>query len=403
MTEKIQVSLLKTKGDLSIGCIRLNKPKALNALDLDMVQAMQSQLDAWRVDDSIGAVFIDGEGDRAFCAGGDIVSMYQAMANERDPDSNKLPEFMAQFFEQEYRLDYTIHAFPKPVIAWGNGVIMGGGLGVFAGASHKVVTETARVAMPEITIGLFPDVGASYFLNKMPKGVGKFLGLSASSINAVDCITVGLADYFLLNDDKTAFLKALTGISSLTKASIGSIIEQVHSDVNHDNKDANSNAQGLWATLNGNLSPISAELEALAPLQQVNDITVFLKQLTHNHPNNKMLMKACSSLQNGSPITARLVIEQLKRAEKLSLAECLQMELGMAYQCSITGEFQEGVRALLIDKDNQPKWLFKQDKEIPDDFIEAHFSHHPHQHSESDSALKNPLGSLVAEYGEAHA
>lgn len=393
MTDKIQVSLVKTAGDFMIGCIRLNKPKALNALDLEMVNAMQSQLDAWRNDNDIGAVFIDSEGEKSFCAGGDIVSMYRAMASEQAMNSHKPPDFMAQFFEKEYRLDYTIHTFPKPIICWGNGIIMGGGLGIFAGASHKIVTETVRVAMPEITIGLFPDVGASYFLNKMPKGVGKFLGLTASSINAADCVNVGLADYFLLNENKPALLSALSCLSELSNQNLNASITQVYNEYA---------ANTVWLTLSGNLIPIIAELEALAPLSNVSEIKAFMQKLIDKHPENKMLTKAFLNLQNGSPISARLVIEQLNRGALLSLAECFQMELSMAFQCSVTGEFQEGVRALLIDKDNQPSWLYKEDADIPDDIIQAHFSRFNSKHSKNknEPVLKNPLESLVDEYGK---
>jgi enoyl-CoA hydratase/carnithine racemase len=396
MTEKIQISLLKTAGNMNIGCIRLNKPKALNALDLDMVKAMQAQLDDWQDDDEIAAVFIDGEGEKAFCAGGDIVSMYQSMKNEQTTNPNKLPDFMAQFFALEYRLDYAIHAFPKPVICWGTGIIMGGGLGVFAGGSHKVITETARVAMPEITIGLFPDVGGSYFLNKMPKGVGKFLGLTASSINAADCIEIGLADYFLLNEDKTKFLSELAALTIVSPATISATINQIHN---------NHNAASVWVDLKGNLSSIIPALEGLAPLASVLEVTTFLQNLLESNPQSKMLIKAIDNLRKGSPLTAKLVIEQLARSETLSLSECLQMELSMAYQCSVGGEFQEGVRALLIDKDKQPKWHYTEESEIPDKLIEAHFNYFTHQQADNsaDKLITNPLQSLVNDFGEAYA
>lgn len=396
MTDKIQISLTETATGTRIGCIRLNKPKALNALDLDMVKAMQCQLDEWRGDKTIAAVFLDGEGEKAFCAGGDIVSMYQSMQNEQAVNPNKLPDFMAQFFALEYRLDYTMHAYPKPIICWGNGIIMGGGLGVFAGASHKIITETARVAMPEITIGLFPDVGGSYFLNKMPKGVGKFLGLTASSINASDCINIGLADYFLLNEDKARFLNELADLTLVSPATISATINNIHN---------NNNAASVWAGLEGNLSPIISSLQGLASLGTVREVTIFLQSLLEHHPQSKMLIKALHNLHSGSPLTAKLVIEQLARSETLNLSECLKMELSIAYQCSIGGEFQEGVRALLIDKDKQPQWQYKEEGDIPIDLIEAHFNYFTRQHSgtATDSKQTNPLQSLVEDYGEANA
>ncbi|MFT4653192.1 MAG: enoyl-CoA hydratase/carnithine racemase [Kangiellaceae bacterium] len=401
MTDKIIISVLKTQCDLSLGCITLHKPKALNALDLDMVQAIQVQLNNWRNDASIGAVFIDSEGDRAFCAGGDIVSMYQSMAQQQKDKPNSLPDFMAQFFEQEYRLDYAIHAYPKPIVCWGNGIIMGGGLGIFAGASHKIVTETARVAMPEITIGLFPDVGASYFLNKMPQGVGKFLALSAASINAVDCISIGLADAFMPHHKKQALLLALAQLNQLNENSISTTISVLHKD---------SSTEQEWASLSGKLTPLLPLLSSLASLEDMSEIDVFFTALNDRFPDVKIVQKALQSFRHGSPITAKLILEQLKRAQSLSLAQCFQMELSMAYQCSIVGEFQEGVRALLIDKDNQPKWKYSLASEVPSELINAHFERfrsvnvgaHAGNNSDSEKSI-NPLQSLAQEYGEHHA
>ena len=395
MTEKIQISLLNTAAGKKIGCIRLNKPKALNALDLDMVKAIQVQLDEWQGDNKIAAVFLDGEGDKAFCAGGDIVSMYESMNIAQSLNPGKLPDFMSQFFALEYRLDYAIHAYPKPIICWGTGIIMGGGLGIFAGGSHKIITETARVAMPEITIGLFPDVGASYFLNKMPKGVGKFLGLTASSINASDAINIGLADYFLLNEDKSTFLNELADLRIVSPATISATIKQIHD---------NNNAASVWAALEGNIAFIISSLEGLAPLSNVHEVTIFLQNLLKLNPQSKILIKALDNFLSGSPLTAKLVIDQLARSQTLSLSECLQMELSMAYQCSIGGEFQEGVRALLIDKDKQPKWQYKEESDIPEKLIEAHFNYFTRQNNDNSTnkLLKNPLQSLVNDYGEAY-
>ena len=393
MTDKIQIGFLKTSGGFMIACITLNKPKALNALDVDMLNAMQFHLDAWRNDESVAAIFIDSEGDKAFCAGGDIVSMYQAMINE-DMSPEEIPDFMTQFLELEYRLDYSIHAFPKPIICWGKGIIMGGGLGVFAGASHKIVTETSRVAMPEITIGLFPDVGASYFLNKLPEGVGKFLGLTASSINGIDCINIGLADYFLLNDSKAHLLFALSKVSSCSSNNISATIKQVFEECK---------ANEVWSTLTGKLTPVMSELNAFSACESTYEVSDLLRQLKEKYPQNKLLSKALLNFQNGSPISARLVIEQLDRGAKLCLAECFQMELSMAYQCSVTGEFKEGVRALMIDKDNNPRWLYRKGIDIPDELIMKHFTRFDPQgfNKPNEKRLENPLYSLVTDYGEA--
>lgn len=385
MTDKILTKIHNTQGELAIGCISLHKPKALNALDLDMVQAIQKQLNKWRNDQNIGAIFIDSEGDKAFCAGGDIVSMYQAMLEQKQQDPNALPPFLAQFFEQEYRLDFSIHSFPKPVICWGNGVIMGGGLGIFAGASHRIVTESARVAMPEITIGLFPDVGASYFLHKMPAGVGKFLGLTGVNINAIDCVRIGIANAHIAHAKKAAFLDALQSLKNMSEQSINALILDFHK--------AELRCEP-FVSLDGNLASI---MEALAPLQNIDDvpqINQFLFALQAQFPDEKVVSKAIAGYREGSPITALLLIEQLKRGQDLSLAECLQMELSMAFQCGIGREFQEGVRALLIEKDRLAKWTYRTHDEVPPALINAHFTFF------DEHKRPNPLQSLTTEQGE---
>ena len=174
-----------------IGLITLNAPKSLNALNFNMIKLLTPQLKAWANDDAIAMVILKGAGEKAFCAGGDVVSLHHAMA-QGEPTS-----LVEEFFTQEYKLDYLIHTYVKPILVWGNGIVMGGGLGLMAGASHRVVTETSRIAMPEQTIGLYPDVGGSYFLHKMPKSVGLFLGLTSASINCDDACFVSLADHFI--------------------------------------------------------------------------------------------------------------------------------------------------------------------------------------------------------------
>ena len=154
-----------------LGRLTLNVPKTLNSLTLPMVDTLQQQLDAWRDDPEIGAILIDGSGEKAFCAGGDVQALHRsATATPGGPC-----EEAEAFFAREYRMNYTLHTYPKPIICWGHGIVMGGGLGVMAGCSHRVVTEATRIAMPEITIALFPDVGGSWFLNHMPGKSGNSL------------------------------------------------------------------------------------------------------------------------------------------------------------------------------------------------------------------------------------
>ena len=205
---------LTTENGFKIGHATLTKPTALNALDLHMIKLLIPQLEKWQQDPKIAMVFLDGSGERAFCAGGDIVSMHTSMCNaqvnKENPDvANSLA--LQDFFTQEYQLDYLIHTFSKPVLVWGNGIVMGGGLGLMSGGSHRVVTENSRIAMPEISIGLYPDVGGSHFLNMMPAGCGLFLGLTGAFINASDALYSHLADYFVPHDAKeTLFQQAVS-------------------------------------------------------------------------------------------------------------------------------------------------------------------------------------------------
>src|SRR5690554_2149845 len=192
-----------------IGVVTLNSEKSLNALSLPMIQELLPRLQHWADADDIACVVLQGAGDKAFCAGGDIVAMYHAMKAQ----PGVLVDEVADFFSQEYRLDYAIHTFPKPLLVWGHGIVMGGGMGLMNGASHRIVTERSLLAMPEITIGLYPDVGATYFLSKLPDNMGLFLGLTAAQVNAADALYIGLADFAIASDMRDNTLHALTDAS----------------------------------------------------------------------------------------------------------------------------------------------------------------------------------------------
>lgn len=370
----------------NIGRLTLNKPQALNALDLDMIASMQTYLRNWRLDDTICAVFIDSEHAKAFCAGGDIVSIYNALHAHSNSEKVGLAAkttagFVAEFFAEEYRLDYCLHAYPKPIICWGHGIIMGGGMGIFQGASIKIVTEKARLAMPEINIGLFPDVGASYFLNKTPPGLGRFLGLSATNINASDSLRIGMADHALHNDLKVEFLSHLSKLTVVDHSSINEVCMTLHKN---DEREFDA----------GVLSELMADIARIDESDSLSDIHIVLKDLVNKHPANLVVKRALASFENGSTTTAHLVLEQLKRGASKNLAQCFQMELNIACQCSASGEFQEGIRALLIDKDQQAKWNFESHDAVTPAAVDAHFT--------VFNDHNNPLRSLEQEFGVYH-
>ena len=355
---------LTTECGFKIGHATLIKPASLNALDLQMINLLTPQLEKWQQDPKIAMVFLDGSGERAFCAGGDIVSMYQSMqevpSKKENPDGGK-SYGLQNFFTQEYQLDYLIHRFSKPILVWGNGIIMGGGLGLMSGGSHRVVTETSRIAMPEISIGLYPDVGGSYFLNAMPTGCGLFLGLTGAFINASDALYSNLADYFVPHDAKvTLFAKLLAAnwqedVLHQTLSNICDDFHRLHSG----------------QLPQGNLINNQDWLTNLAAQTDVSQAVEYI--LSASAEDNKWLSKAQKTLSAGSPITANLVFEQLLRGKDMTLAECFQMELGLSCKCGEFGEFQEGVRALLIEKDHQPNWRFKSVDQVPKDTIDYFF------------------------------
>jgi len=370
-----------TECGFKIGHATLNKPVALNALDLPMIKLITPQLEKWQQDPKVAMVFLDGSGERAFCAGGDIVSMYKSMqdfaSNKEIPDVVNSPA-LQEFFTQEYQLDYLIHSFSKPILVWGNGIIMGGGLGLMSGASHRIVTETSRIAMPEISIGLYPDVGGSYFLNAMPAGCGLFLGLTGAFINATDALYSNLADYFVPHDAKVTLFTRLLAASwqeDLLHQTLSSICDDFHT-------------LHIGKLPQGNLM---AHQDWLTSLATQNDVVHAVNYIqSTNADDNKWLSKAQKTLSAGSPITAHLVFEQLLRGKNKTLAECFQMELGLSCQCGEFGEFQEGVRALMIDKDNQPNWRFKSVDQVPKATVDYFFeniwsqSTHPLAHLAAD-------------------
>ena len=355
---------ISTSDGHKIGLLTLNKPKALNALDLDMASTLLSYLRQWEQSDDVVCIVLNATGEKAFCAGGDIVSMYNAMRDS----SGEIPEFLADFFKTEYTLDYAIHNYPKPIIVWGDGIVMGGGMGLLCGASHRIVTETSRLAMPEITIGLYPDVGGSYFLPRLPGKTGLFLGLTGGQMNGVDACYVGLADALVRADEKDTLLEKLTQ----HQWSSSPLDEQVTHIVNSLNSPDTCPEPNVEAHI--------ARINSLCQGDSV--VTVVNNILNADMGDDKWLNRAQSTLAKGSPITAHLVFEQCKRGINMSLADCFRMEATMSCRCGQSGEFQEGVRALLIDKDLSPKWKYPTvdavPKEVVDGFFVSPWSEHEH-------------------------
>lgn len=340
MNDAVIFNERKTADGSLLGVARLNQPTTLNALSLGMIRKLQKQLEAWENNDAIAAVWLEGEGEKAFCAGGDVVALYRAMTSE---DAQKDGDYGRYFFTEEYALDHLIHAYSKPLIAWGSGIIMGGGMGVFVGASRRIVTETSKLAMPEASIGLFPDVGASWFLNRTPGRTGLFAGLTGAHLNAADACYMGLADRFILNDQRSKVLDMLCGSVGLRKDAGGTVDHMLR----------------RFAERSASQMPQSAVRRCHDDIQNLTDgstLAEVVEQIAGYEGEEPLLQKAAKAVRRNSPLSMQLFWHQLHRARHEHLAKVFSMELRLALQSLSYGEFAEGARAVLIDKDKKPVW-----------------------------------------------
>ncbi|WP_167854807.1 enoyl-CoA hydratase/isomerase family protein [Mangrovimicrobium sediminis] len=342
-----------------LGRITLNVEGTLNSLTLEMVDLLQAQLDAWAQDDSIAAVFIEGAGEKAFCAGGDVQALYKSAVEQPGGPC----EYAEAFFAREYRMNYTLHTYAKPLVCWGHGIVMGGGLGVMAGCSHRVVTERTRIAMPEVTIALFPDVGGSWFLNHSPGKTGEFLALTGASINAADAIYIGIADRFILSEHKDAVL------AGLQRQAWSASTEGNHARVRHVLR--GFAGQSLSASPAGQVEPHAA---TIAQLLDGDDIHAIIDQITAQDTDDPWLSKARDSLAHGSKLAALWIHRQLWETRHAGLADVFRAELQLATNIVRHPEFAEGVRALLIDKDRNPAWQYSASREVPEDLLDTFFT-----------------------------
>ncbi|GAB7128299.1 enoyl-CoA hydratase/isomerase family protein [Silvimonas sp. JCM 19000] len=335
----VRFELIPARNGALIGEILLDTPATLNAQNLQMVLAMRQQLAQWQDDAAIVAILIRGVGERALCAGGDIKALYYAMLTP-----GRIHE-ADDFFANEYLLCRELHRYPKPVLAWGNGLIMGGGWGLFAASSHRIVTETAQLAMPEIAIGLFPDVGASSWLHQLADGVGRFLLLTAARLNASDALAAGAADWAL---PAHGFQLLRDGMTELTW------LGQPQADAQMLSQLVDALSGALQPPLPpGHWQPVREQVRALVA---GDDLDAILARIDALHSDNVWLQNAQSQMRAGSPTSIRLGWLLAQRAATLDYDAVVAMETLAARHAVRYGDFREGVRARLIDRDGAPHW-----------------------------------------------
>ncbi|HYW57275.1 MAG TPA: enoyl-CoA hydratase/isomerase family protein [Polaromonas sp.] len=357
---------LKTTGDVltevrgRVGMITLNRPKALNALSLAMVRELTSALTAWRDDASVVAVAIRGTNKvgrpgtpealfGGFCAGGDIRFFHEAaLAGNPELDA---------FFTEEYRLNHLIHNFPKPYIAFMDGVVMGGGMGLSQGAKVRIVTEHTKMAMPETNIGLFPDVGGGYFLSRCPGSTGEYLALTGAVIGSEEALSYGLADVHV----------PAAGLAALWQK----LGDQEFADVA---------AAERWIATDliapsARTERAESRFDAYFSLTRVKHIVDALETAKED----EWAQKTAVVLRKRSPLMLHVTLEQIRRARGMSLADDLRMERDMVHHCfhlrpGAASETVEGIRALAVDKDYSPKWQPAKIDEVKPQMVQAFFN-----------------------------
>ena len=341
-----------------IGFATLHRQRQVNALNLEMCRLMLERFRGWASDEGVVAVLMDGAGEKGFCAGGDVA---EVIRNVRAGGTDRFV-YGDSFFDVEYQLDRLIHEFPKPFIAYSHGICMGGGVGLAVGASHRVVSEGSRIAMPEIHIGLFPDVGGGWFLNRMPGGAGLLMALTGLTINEADAIFAGLADYFVPREAQADLYAEILALD--WRAAPG-----------HDR-------EALSRLMLSRHRRFKAGLPSSGLLMYFDAIRFIASQPTVVGVRDALLAAAdedpwfeaaASSLANGSPTAAFVTFDYLRRTRRMSLAEVLALDLVVARQCQRRHDFPEGVRALLIDKDRTPGWSPERFDRVGPAVVAGHF------------------------------
>ena len=321
--------------DGGVGRLVLNRPKAINALNDEMVDLMAAALRAWRDDDAVKAVVLSGAGERGLCAGGDIVSIHRdakvlSEAGADDAAAAACPS--AVFWREEYQLNSEIAKYPKPYVALMDGIVMGGGVGVSAHANTRVVTDRTRLAMPETGIGFVPDVGGTHLLSQITDDLGVYLGLTAGSINGADAVALGIADHYVPSADLDAFVAAIAETS----------VDEALATYAQTPPESALFAQRDWireAFSADSVAEIVRRCEAVDP----------------SSPHKEAADKAAATLRAKSPTTLAVTLRTL-REPLPTLDEALHREYRVSLRCVRGHDMAEGIRAQVIDKDRNPAW-----------------------------------------------
>jgi len=322
------------------GMVTLNRPKALNAVTHAMVLALHAQLDAWGNDPAITRVVVTANGDRAFSAGGDIRHLYELGRAGKKAE-------MLQFWRDEYPLNVAIKNYRKPYVALIDGIVMGGGVGVSVHGSHRVAGDRFSFAMPEVGIGFFPDVGATWFLPRMPGELGAYCGLTGERFDAADGVGAGIATHRISSARFAELLDALSGTVSVD-AVLAAFAEPAGE---------------------GKIAAKRATIDRIFAQDRVEDILAAL-----DREDGDWARKTATIVRAKSPLSLKLALAQVRRGKTWDFETCMRAEFRIVSRIVEGHDFYEGVRAVIVDKDNRPRWLPATLGEVSEAEVERHFA-----------------------------
>ena len=340
-----------TSGDVIIrregaaGVIRLNRPKAINALTLEMTREIVAALDSFEADPGVSLILLEGAGERGLCAGGDIRGLYESAKANGD--------LGPVFWREEYILNARIPEFPKPYVAYMDGLVMGGGVGLSAHGAHRVVNEKTKMAMPEVGLGFFPDVGGTWLLARMPGEIGTYFALTGQTMNGADAIYAGAADVLIASSDWPALRDALANAPLRAKD------KDVRAILDH------------FATTSIQ-APVAKHREQIDLAFAHDTMEAIVMALKSD--GSEFALATLKALSEKSPTALKVTLELLRRARtSKSLKECLVREYNSALAVFHSAEFIEGVRAAIIDKDRNPKWSPERIEDVAPGIVGKYF------------------------------
>lgn len=328
----------------SLGVVTLNRPKALNALTHEMASKLHDQLKLWADDSRVKAVVIRGAGEKAFCAGGDVRAIYD-LGRVGDPA-------IIDFFADEYRLNAYIHHYPKPYVALIDGIVMGGGVGISVHGHHRVAGDRTIFAMPETGIGLFPDVGGTYFLPRCPGKIGMYLALTGARLKAADSVYAGIATAYVPSDRMTSLVEALAGITSADENAAGDIVARF--------------------SQTPDVAPLEQHRAVIDECFGASSVEAIVEALEKD--GGEWALKTRDILKSKSPTSLKVTYRQMIEGAAKDFDDCMRLEFRVVQSFMKGVDVFEGIRSVIVDKDNQPEWNPDSLSAVSDADVDVYFA-----------------------------